>query len=323
MKFLNAGMTAAVLMIVSSAALGQAAYPSKPIRFIVPFPPGGGTDLVSRALTQSLAKANHWTFVVDNKPGAGGNIGAEAAAKAAPDGYTLVMGQTSNLAINPFLYAKPPFNPLRDFAPVALVNSVPLVIVTSGRSGFRNMADVIAAAKAAPDRITYASPGSGTVGHLAGEVIEQIAGIKLVHIPYKGASPALTDLIGGQVDLYLSTPQAAAGHIKSGAIRALAVTSPKRTTALPEVPTLSEAGFKGAESNSWYGVLAPANTPPAIVNQLNAAIVKALKEPDLREALSREGGEVLGGTPAQFTELLKSEQAKWAKVVRDSGAKVD
>lgn len=185
------------------------------------------------------------------------------------------------------------------------------------------MADVIAAAKAAPDRITYASPGSGTVGHLAGEVIEQIAGIKLVHIPYKGASPALTDLIGGQVDLYLSTPQAAAGHIKSGAIRALAVTSPKRTTALPEVPTLSEAGFKGAESNSWYGVLAPANTPPAIVNQLNAAIVKALKEPDLREALSREGGEVLGGTPAQFTELLKSEQAKWAKVVRDSGAKVD
>jgi tripartite-type tricarboxylate transporter receptor subunit TctC len=185
------------------------------------------------------------------------------------------------------------------------------------------MADVVAGAKTAPDRITYASPGSGTVGHLAGELIARSAGIKLIHVPYKGASPALTDLLGGQVDLYLSTPQAAAGHIKSNAIHALAVTSAKRETALPQVPTLAEAGFAGLEITNWYGVLAPANTPPAIVSQLNAAIVKALKEPELREALSREGGEVLGGTPAQFAELLKSEQVKWAKVVRDSGAKVD
>ncbi len=302
-------------------------YPTKPIRFIVPFPPGGGTDTNSRALTQRIAKNTGWTFVVDNKPGAGGNIGAEQAAKAPPDGYTLVLGQTSNLAINPFLYAKPPFDPMKDFAPVALVSSVPLVIVSSARrkdaDPLLTIKDFIQKAKSKPDSVTYASPGNGTVGHLAGEMIARIAGVKLLHVPYKGAGPALSDLIGGQVDLYLSTPQAAVGQIKAGTVRALAMTSAKRTAALPQVPTLAESGIKGAEVASWYGVLAPARTPPDIVARLNAEVNKAVAAPEVRESLTGEGGEVLGGTPEQFTAFLRAEQAKWSKVVKDSGVKLD
>jgi tripartite-type tricarboxylate transporter receptor subunit TctC len=317
-----------LLVLACSAAIAQAqpipAYPTKPIRFIVPFPPGGGTDTNSRALTQRIARNTGWTFVIDNKPGAGGNIGAEQAAKAPPDGYTLVLGQTSNLAINPFLYAKPPFDPLKDFEPIALVSSVPLVIVSSARrKDVLTIKDFIQKAKSKPDSVTYASPGNGTVGHLAGEMIARIAGVKLLHVPYKGAGPALTDLIGGQVDLYLSTPQAAVGQIKAGTVHALAVTSSTRVATLPQVPTIAEAGIKGAEVASWYGVLAPAKTPAAIVARLNAEVLKALAAPDVRESLTGEGGEVLGGTPAQFTEFLRAEQAKWSKVVKDSGVKLD
>jgi tripartite-type tricarboxylate transporter receptor subunit TctC len=299
------------------------AYPSKPIRFIVPFPPGGGTDLTSRALTQKVSQSTGWVFVLDNKPGAGGNIGAEAAARSAPDGYTLVLGQASNLAINPYLYSKPPFDPVKDFAPVALVNAIPLVILASAKSSYKTLAEVIGAAKAAPERVTFASPGSGTVGHLAAVLLARNAGVKLTHVPYKGAGPALTDLIGGQVDLYFSTAQAAVGQIKSGSVRAIAVTSSKRLPELPQVPTVAEAGQSGAEASSWYGVLAPAGTPDAIIQRLNAEITKALQSPELRETLSRDGGEVLGGTPAQFASFLASEQARWSKVVRESGARVD
>src|SRR5260221_434535 len=317
-----------LLALACAAAMTQAQpYPRKPIRFIVRSPPGGGTDTNSRALTQRIAKNTGWTFVVDNKPGAGGNIGAEQAAKAPPDGYTLVLGQTSNLAINPFLYAKPPFDPMKDFAPVALVSSVPLVIVSSARrkdaDPLLTIKDFIQKAKSKPDSVTYASPGNGTVGHLAGEMIARIAGVKLLHVPYKGAGPALSDLIGGQVDLYLSTPQAAVGQIKAGTVHALAMTSAKRTAALPQVPTLAESGIKGAEVASWYGVLAPAKTPPDIVARLNVEVNKALAAPEVRESLTGEGGEVLGGTPEQFTAFLRAEQAKWSKVVKDSGVKLD
>jgi tripartite-type tricarboxylate transporter receptor subunit TctC len=264
---------------------------------------------------------------MDNKPGAGGNIGADQTAKAAPDGYTLVLGQTSNLAINPFLYAKPPFDPLRDFEPVALVSSVPLVMVAGARrssgSSFSSIKDLIEKAKANPGGVTFASPGNGTVGHLAGELIARIAGVKLLHVPYKGAGPALTDLIGGQVDLYLSTPQAAVGQIKAGTVNALAVTAPKRTAALPQVPTLDEQGIKGADVSSWYGVLAPAKTPQAILERLNAEVNKALAAPEVRESLAGEGGEVLGGTRQQFADFLRAEQAKWSKVVREAGVKLD
>ncbi len=312
--------------LACAAAVAQAqTYPSKPIRFIVPFPPGGGTDTNSRALTQRIAKNTGWSFVIDNKPGAGGNIGAEQAAKAPPDGYTLVLAQTSNLAINPFLYAKPPFDPLRDFEPIALVSSVPLVIVSSVRrtDALLTIKDFIQKAKSKPDSVTYASPGNGTVGHLAGEMIARIAGVKLLHVPYKGAGPALTDLIGGQVDLYLSTPQAAVGQIKAGTVHALAVTSRTRVATLPDVPTIAEAGIKGAEVAAWYGVVAPAKTPAAIIARLNAEVLKALGAPEVRESLTGEGGEVLGGTPAQFAEFLRAEQAKWSKVVKESGVKLD
>jgi tripartite-type tricarboxylate transporter receptor subunit TctC len=322
-----AALLGALLAAAPLAAVRAQQYPAKPIRFIVPFPPGGGTDTNSRALTQKIAKNTGWTFVLDNKPGAGGNIGADQAAKAPPDGYTLVMGQTSNLAINPFLYARPPFDAVRDFAPVALVSSVPLVIVVGARRKdvppISSIEDLIERAKANPGVVTFASPGNGTVGHLAGELIARIAGVKLVHVPYKGAAPALTDLISGQVDLYLSTPQAAVGQIKGGTVHALAVTSHQRVATLPQVPTLAESGLGAAEVASWYGVLAPAGTPEPILARLNAEVVKALQAPEVRESLAGEGGEVLGGTPAQFAAFLKSEQAKWSKVVKEAGVKVD
>jgi tripartite-type tricarboxylate transporter receptor subunit TctC len=322
-----AALLGAFLAAAPLAAVRAQQYPAKPIRFIVPFPPGGGTDTNSRALTQKIAKNTGWTFVLDNKPGAGGNIGADQAAKAPPDGYTLVMGQTSNLAINPFLYARPPFDAVRDFAPVALVSSVPLVIVVGARRKdvppISSIEDLIERAKANPGVVTFASPGNGTVGHLAGELIARIAGVKLVHVPYKGAAPALTDLISGQVDLYLSTPQAAVGQIKGGTVHALAVTSHQRVATLPQVPTLAESGLGAAEVASWYGVLAPAGTPEPILARLNAEVVKALQAPEVRESLAGEGGEVLGGTPAQFAAFLKSEQAKWSKVVKEAGVKVD
>ena len=313
----------AIFLACIAAFPVAAQYAAKPIRFIIPFPPGGGTDTNSRALTQRIAKNTGWTFVMDNKPGAGGNIGAEQAAKAAPDGYTLVLGQTSNLAINPFLYSKPPFDPLKDFEPVALVSSVPLVIVAGAKTSYRSMSDVIKAAKAAPDKVTYASPGNGTVGHLAGEIIARSVGVKMLHVPYKGAGPALTDLIGGQVDLYLSTPQAAIGQIKAGTVHALAVSSTARTAALPQTPTLAESGIQGADVSSWYGVLVPAKTPQAIIDRLNAEVIKALAAPEVRESLTGEGGEVLGGTPKQFADFLRAEQAKWSKVVKESGVKLD
>jgi tripartite-type tricarboxylate transporter receptor subunit TctC len=236
------------------------------------------------------------------------------------------MGQTSNLAINPFLYAKPPFDAVRDFAPIALVSSVPLVIVASARrkdAVFSGMKDLIEKARANPGGISFASPGNGTVGHLAGEMIARATGVKMLHVPYKGAGPALTDLIGGQVDLYLSTPLAAVGQIKAGTVIALAVTSPQRVATLPQVSTLAESGIHGADVSSWYGVLAPAKTPEAILRLLNAEIVKALSAPEVRDSLTGEGGEVLGGTPAQFAAFLQSEQAKWSKVVKEAGVKVD
>ena len=316
------GLFLALTFALPALALAQA-YPSKPIRFIVPFPPGGGTDTISRALTQQIGKAQGWTFAVENRPGAGGNLGADLAAKAPPDGYTLVLGQTSNLSINPSLYARMPFDPVADLAPVSLVASVPLVIVSNGKGAIRSIADLVRLAKASPGKLSFASPGNGTVGHLAGVLLLRNAGLDVLHVPYKGAGPALTDLLGGQVDLYLSTPAAASGHVKSGALHAIAVTSAQRERALPQVPTIAEAGYPAATTQSWYGVLAPARTPAAIIELWNGAIQKALAVPEVREALTREGGEVLGGTPAQFSALIRADQEKWGRVVREAGVKLD
>ena len=300
----------------------QEKYPSKPIRFVVPFPPGGGTDILSRIVTNKLTERLGWQIVVDNKPGAGGNIGLDTVAKAPADGYTLVMGQTSNLAINPTLYTKLPYDPLKDFAPITLVSSVPLAIVVAAKSPYNSLASLISAAKAKPDQIVFASPGSGTVSHLAGEMLQSAAGVKFVHVPYKGASQAIPDLIGGRVAFYMSSLETAMPQIKGGNIRAVALTSVKRSPALPDVPTVAESGYKGFEATTWFGVLAPAKTPNAVVARLNDEITKVLALPDVKEKMVDGGGDIKTG-PAAFAALLKSDLAKWSTIVKQSGAKVD
>ena len=247
----------------------------------------------------------------------------DAAAKAAPDGYTLVLGQTSNLAINPTLYPKLPYNPVKDLTPVSLVASSPLVIVAGASTPYKNLADVVKAAKEKPGTINYASSGNGTVSHLAGESFQKAAGIKLTHIPYKGASQGATDVIGGQVQLYISTVPTLIGHIKSGKMRPIAVTSLQRVQDQPDVPTVAESGYKGFESVTWFGILGPANLPKEIVSKLNADINKALNEPDLRQKLIAQGADVSGSTPEQFSKLIREDIVRWGKLVKESGAKVD
>ena len=315
------GLLAAV--VPATGAMAQAAYPAKPIRLIVPFPPGGGTDMIARTVAQKLTDQNRWTIVVDNRPGAGGNLGVDAAAKAAPDGYTLVVGQTSNLAINPSLYPKLPYNPLKDLVPVALLSSSPIVMAAPAGSPYKSFADVVAAAKANPDGITLGYSGNGTVAHLSGELVENAAGIQLRHVPYKGAAQAMTDLVGGQIDLYMSSVPTLLGQVRNGKLRAIVLTSAKRSDQLPGTPTLEESGYKGFESVTWFGLLAPAGTPAAIVQQLNKAINLALQQPDVAEKLRSEGGEVLGGSTEKFDQLLRAELPRWAKTVKASGVSLD
>ncbi|BEP96871.1 tripartite tricarboxylate transporter substrate binding protein (plasmid) [Acidovorax sp. A79] len=313
----------AALAAPAGAALAQAAYPNKPIRLIVPFPPGGGTDMIARTVAQKLTDQNKWNVIVDNRPGAGGNLGVDAAAKSAPDGYTLVMGQTSNLAINPTLYPKLPYDPIKDLVPVALVSSSPIVIAAPANSPYKTFADVVAASKGKPDALTLGYSGNGTVAHLAGELAENAAGIKLRHIPYKGAAQAMTDLVGGQIDLYMSSVPTLLGQVRNGKLKVLAITSAKRSSQLPDVPTLAESGYKGFEAVTWFGILAPAGTPAPIVAQLNKAINQALQHAEVADKLRSEGGDVLGGPADQFGQLLRTEVPRWGKIVKDSGASLD
>jgi tripartite-type tricarboxylate transporter receptor subunit TctC len=305
-----------------TATLAQA-WPSKPIRVVVPFPPGGGTDIIAREVTQKVASSTGWTFVVENKPGAGGNLGVDAVAKSAADGYTLVLGQTSNLAINPSLYAKMPYDSQKDLAPVALVASAPLVLATSTKSPFKTLADAVNAAKARPEQINFASPGNGTVAHLTSELFQKAAGIKTQHVPYKGAAQALTDVVSGNVDLYMSSVPTLLGQIKQGKLRALAVTSAKRVDDLPQVPTINESGYRGFDAATWFGFLAPAGTPKDVLARLNSEFNKALQQADLRKKLGDEGADPTSGTPEQFAALIKDEALRWGKVVKDSGARID
>lgn len=316
----TAGMLA---FAFASGAIAAEAYPARPIKLIVPFPPGGGPDLIAREVATTVTTQQGWTIIIDNKPGSGGNIGMDAAAKAAPDGYTLVMGQTSNMAINPSLYAKLPYNPQKDLTPVGLVASAPLVIAVASNSPYKTLADLVNAAKANPEGINYASSGSGTVAHLATEQLQRIANVKLTHVPYKGAAQGVTDLIGGQIQMYISSVVTLSGHIKNGKMRALAVTSAKRSADLPNVPTVAEAGYKGFEAVTWFGIAAPAGVGKDAVGKLNAAFNKALETPDVRKKLTEQGADVLGGSSEQFAALVRDETVRWAKVVKESGAKVD
>jgi tripartite-type tricarboxylate transporter receptor subunit TctC len=312
------------LSLLSAQAQPQAgAYPSKPIRLIVPFPPGGGTDILSRLVANKLTETSKWTVIPDNRGGAGGTIGIAEAARAAPTGYEMVMGQKDNLVVAPWLYKNLSYDPTRDLVAVAHVAYTPVVIVTSATSRFKSLADVVAAAKAAPDSVTYGSPGNGTTIHLAGEIFNTAAGIKLRHIPYKGSNPAMMDVLAGNVDLMVSSLPSAIGQIKSGKLRALAVTSLHRSTSLPDVPTVAELGYKDFDVSTWYGLFMPAGTPAAIVATMNAEVNKLLAGADMKAAINAQGAEVQTMTPQQFSSLLKTDFQKWKGIVQASGATIE
>jgi len=317
------GAAVAATCLCGMAAFAQDSYPSKPIRLVVPFPPGGGTDMMARVVGNKLAETLKWTVIVDNRPGAGGNIGVDLVTKAPADGYTIVMGQTSNLAVNPTLYSKMPYDPVKDLAPITTIADAPLVLVVAASSRYKTLADVVAAAKAKPGELTFATPGNGTVAHLTGELFQRAAGIKFQHVPYKGSSQAITDLLGGTVEVFMSSVPTAISQIKGGKMRALAVTSAKRSTSLPDVPSINETGYKGFDANTWFGLAAPAGTPAPVIGRLNTEVNRVLQMPDVREKIRAEGGDVLGSTPEAFGTLIKGDVVKWGKVVRDSGAKVD
>jgi tripartite-type tricarboxylate transporter receptor subunit TctC len=316
----------AVCVAVACTAAAPAfadSWPSKPIRLVVPFPPGGGTDIIGRELAHKVTTTTKWNFITENKPGSGGNIGVDNVAKSAADGYSLVIGQTSNLAINPTLYPHLPYDPEKDLTAISLIGSSPLALVVAANSPYQTLADVVAAAKANPGGVNFATSGNGTVAHLATELLMKQAGIKLTHIPYKGAAQGAMDVIGGGVQLYMSSIPTLIGHIRSGKMRALAVTSAKRVADLPQVPTVAESGYKGFEAVTWFGLLGPAKLPPDVTVQLNAEVNKALHSPDLQKKYADQGVDVSGSTPEQFAALIHNDIAKWGKVVKESGAKID
>ncbi|WP_234814935.1 Bug family tripartite tricarboxylate transporter substrate binding protein [Noviherbaspirillum denitrificans] len=298
-------------------------WPANPIRLIIPFPPGGGTDILSRIISNKLAEANKWTIVTDNRGGAGGTIGLAEAAKSAPNGYTIVMGQKDNMAVAPWLYKSLAYDPVRDFTPIAHVAYTPVVIVTSAHSRLRTLADVVNAARSAPGTITYGSPGNGTTIHLAGEVLEGAANIKLVHVPYKGSSPAMVDAISGTLDLALSSVPSALSQIKAGKLRALAVTSAKRSTSLPDVPTVAESGYKGFDVSTLYGLFAPAGTPKEVVARLNTEVNKLLETAEMKNAIHAQGAEPQPMTPEKLSALLKADYQEMKDVVKKAGVTID
>lgn len=300
-----------------------AAYPSKPVRLIVPFPPGGGTDILSRLVATKLSEQAKWTVLADNRAGAGGTIGITEAVKAAPTGYDMVMGQKDNLVVAPWLYKTLPWDPTKDLVAVAHVAYTPIVIATSNNSRFKTLADVVSAARAAPGTVTYGSPGNGTTIHLAGDLFEKAAGIQLSHIPYKGSNPALIDVLSGNVDLVVSSVPSAIGQIKGGKLRPLAVTSARRSSSLPDVPTVAELGYKNFDVSTWYGLFMPAGTPQTVVSTVNTEVNKLLGTHDMKAAIQAQGAEPQAMGAEEFANLLKTDYAKWKTIVQESGVKLD
>jgi len=308
---------------ISTVAHAQTAYPARPIRYIVPFPPGGGTDILARLVAGKLTESLGVQIVIDNRPGAGGNIGLDAGAKATPDGYTMVMGQTSNLTVNPSLHAKLPYDTLRDFAPVSVVASSPIAFMTFAKAPFKTLGDLIAAAKAKPGQLTLASTGNGTIGHLTGELIQRTAGVKFIHVPYKGSAQAFPDLLGGRIQLFLASLETAMPQMKAGTIRTLAVTSAQRVPAVPDIPTVAESGYPKFETATWYGILVPKGTPQPIVARLATEITKVLESADIRERMAANGGATVKPGPAAFDALIRSELVKWGRVIKEAGVKIE
>jgi tripartite-type tricarboxylate transporter receptor subunit TctC len=322
------GLTLPFFLVLSPAlaCAGASAqsYPSRPIRLVVPYPPGGPLDIMARAIGQKLTEAWNQPVVVDNRAGAGGNIGAELVAKSPADGYTLLMGAVATHAINPTLYGKLPYDPVRDFAPVALVAQVPNILVVNPSVPARSVKELIELARAKPGYLNFGSGSTGSTGHLAGELFKTMAGVQMVHIPYKGGAPAMADLLAGQVQLMFDNLANALPNVRAGRLRALAVTTLARSPAMPDLPTIAESGLPGFDLTTWFGVMVPAGTPPEIVAKLNAGIVRALNAKDMRERLEKMGAEPpANNTPEHFTAFIRTEAAKYARVVKDSGAKVE
>ncbi|HWI13834.1 MAG TPA: tripartite tricarboxylate transporter substrate binding protein, partial [Burkholderiales bacterium] len=292
-------------------------------RIIVPYPPGGNIDITARTIAPGLGEALGTTVVIDNRGGAGGTIGSELAAKSAPDGYTMLLGSTGTLATSPLLYAKVGFDPLKDYAFTSLVSIVPLVIVVNPSIPAKNIKDFVGLAKARPGRVTMGSAGTGTSNHLAGEYFQSVAGIKLVHVPYKGSGPALVDLMGGQIDVMFDQLSSSIGYIQGGKLRALAVTTLKRSSGLPNTPTVDESGYKGFEASTTTGILLPVATPKDVVQKVYEALLKVLQQPSTKDHFARIGADVLHSNPQQFEKALRDEITKWTKVVRDANVKVE
>ena len=315
-------LTIAALALAFTAAQAQP-YPAKPIRMIVPFPPGGGTDILSRLVANKLTEVSKWTVVPDNRAGAGGTIGIAEAVRAAPTGYEMVMGQKDNMVVAPWLYKNLSYEPTKDLVAVAHVAYTPVVIVTRSDSKFKTLADVVAAARAAPDSITYGSPGNGTTIHLAGEIFKSAANIKMRHVPYKGSNAAMMDVLAGNVDLMVSSLPSAMSQIQGGKLRPLAVTSARRSSSLPDVPTVAELGYKGFDVSTWYGLFMPAGTPKQVVTTVNAEVNKLLATPEMKAAIIAQGAEPQGMTPQELETLLKTDYQKWKSIVQASGATIE
>ncbi|MGH8640083.1 MAG: Bug family tripartite tricarboxylate transporter substrate binding protein [Burkholderiales bacterium] len=317
-----AGLVAAGIGVAPTPADSQN-YPVRPVRFICPFPSGDGVDLITRIVGAALGEAWGLQVIVDNRPGAGGTIGADIVAKAAPDGYTVLMGTTATLAIAPALYRKLPYDGSRDFAPVSMIGTAPNVLVVHPSAPARSVGEFLAYAKAHPRKINYGSAGVGTTLHLSMEMLSSLAGIDVVHVPYKGGGPALADLLGGNVMAMFGAQPLLLSHIKAGKVRALAVSSARRSALLPNVPTVAESGVPGFEVIVWYSMLAPAGTPATVLGKLNADMVKVLSAPEVQRRFAENGVEAAASTPAELAAFVKSETVKWAKAVRDSGARAD
>jgi len=313
---------AALAASACAVALAQG-YPHKPVRIVVPFAPGGNVDITARLVAPGLQEALGQPVVVENKPGAGGTIGADQVVRSPPDGYTLLMGSNSTFSVAPALYPKNPYHPLKDFAPVASIASGPFVLVTSGAAGDKTARDLVARARSQPGKLTMSSAGTGSSNHLVGELFQEQAGVRFTHVPYKGSGQALIDLMGGQVDLHFDQVTSAAGHIQSGKLRALLVASDRRVASLPDVPTAAEAGFPNFQATNVTGLIAPAGTPREVVEKLNAAVQKVIAQPAVREKLASIGATATGGAPEAFADYIREDFQKWTRIVRDNHVKVD
>ena len=316
-----------VILLSTLAALALPAwgdtFPSKPVKIIVPFPPGGGTDILARPLADALSKKWGQPVIIDNRGGAGGNIGTKAAADAEPDGYTLIFGVMGTHAVNQSLYKDAGFDSMKDFAAITMVANTPKILVVTPSVPANTVQELIDYARANPGKLNYASPGNGSPSHLATAIFEHLAGIQLTHVPYKGSGPALTDMLGGQTQVWIANAPVVLQHIQSGKLRALATTSARRPAIAPNIPTLDEAGLKGYEADTWYGVFAPARTPVPVLDKLNADFVAALNSPEIRAIYAKEGAEIVADSRASFTERLRADVAKWKAVIADLKLKID